>query len=164
MVETAYSDIRFDRFLCAPLFEQDGMTVSVLSALARLDLDPWVEAARLAELAKYQAVNSLAATIWKGNSDRWSAVEASLQAERLIDLLPARRDPAGISTVASDLSDHCAIWLAYGIALAMIALSTGNMQQTATASVGAQVATATLQGGEVAPPTPHTSVDWMRGP
>jgi hypothetical protein len=164
MVETAYSDTRFDRFLCAPLFEQDGMTVSVLSALARLDLDPWAEAARLAELAKYQAVNSLAATIWKGNSDRWSAMEASLEAERLIGLLPVQREPAGISIVASDLSDHCAIWLAYGVALAMIALSSGNPQQTAATPVGDQFATATLHDGEAAPLTSHTNLDWLRGP
>jgi hypothetical protein len=39
----------FDAFLFAPVGEErNGMLLSVLSALARLDVDPWQEAARLA--------------------------------------------------------------------------------------------------------------------
>ena len=35
----------FDSFLCAPIGEErNGMLLSVLSALARLDVDPWQEA------------------------------------------------------------------------------------------------------------------------
>jgi hypothetical protein len=41
----------FDNFLFASIGEsRNGMLLSVLSALARLDLDPWQEAAELARL------------------------------------------------------------------------------------------------------------------
>ena len=41
----------FDDFLFAPIGEEsNGMMLSVISALARLDLDPWHEAVTLAEL------------------------------------------------------------------------------------------------------------------
>ena len=40
----------FDDFLYAPIGEdRNGMLLSVLSALARLDIDPWQEAAKLAD-------------------------------------------------------------------------------------------------------------------
>lgn len=39
----------FDKFLCASIGEdRNGTMLSVLSALARLDVDPWQEAADLA--------------------------------------------------------------------------------------------------------------------
>ncbi|MDF2117845.1 hypothetical protein PY365_19885 [Roseiarcaceae bacterium H3SJ34-1] len=42
---------KFDDFLFAPVGEdRNGMIVSLLSALARLDIDPWEEAAELARL------------------------------------------------------------------------------------------------------------------
>src|SRR6185437_4795881 len=41
----------FDDFLYAPIGEdRNGMPLSVLSALVRLDVDPWQEAAKLARL------------------------------------------------------------------------------------------------------------------
>ena len=41
----------FNDFLFAPIGEDgNGMLVSVLSGLARLDVDPWQEAAKLAQL------------------------------------------------------------------------------------------------------------------
>jgi hypothetical protein len=49
----------FDDFLYAPI-GADGveMPLSVLSALARLDVDPWTEAAELSELPKGAAAQS----------------------------------------------------------------------------------------------------------
>ena len=41
----------FDKFLGAPIGEgRNGTPLSVLSALARLDVDPWQEAASLARM------------------------------------------------------------------------------------------------------------------
>jgi hypothetical protein len=40
--------------------EQNGMPLSVLSALTRLGVDPWEEAARLAALPKALAVEAMA--------------------------------------------------------------------------------------------------------
>ena len=54
----------FDDFLFAPIGEdRNGMLLSVLSALARLDIDPWQEAAKLARLPVKAATDRLASLI-----------------------------------------------------------------------------------------------------
>lgn len=57
----------FEDFLFAPIgADRNGMLLSVLSALARLDIDPWEEAARLAALpgeAATRRLSSLIATL-----------------------------------------------------------------------------------------------------
>jgi hypothetical protein len=54
----------FDDFLFAPLGEEkNGMLLRVVSALARLDLDPWQETTSLARLPKETATERLAALI-----------------------------------------------------------------------------------------------------
>src|ERR1700678_839363 len=54
----------FDSFLFAPIGEdRNGLLLSVLSALARLDVDPWQEAARLALLPRDAAIQRLASLI-----------------------------------------------------------------------------------------------------
>ena len=81
----------FDEFLFAPLSEdRDEMPLSVLSAFARLDVDPWEEAAKLAQLPRSSATErlvSLIAALPDGSSARLDAARASA---RLIDLLPQR--------------------------------------------------------------------------
>jgi hypothetical protein len=72
----------FDRFLFAPIGEEKiGMLLSVLSALARLDLDPWREAAELARMPKHTAKQRLTSLI-----------------EALPDSLSTRPEPETIST------------------------------------------------------------------
>jgi hypothetical protein len=54
----------FDDFLFAPIGEdRNGMALNMLSALARSDLDPWDEAARLSEVPEKYAKARLAALI-----------------------------------------------------------------------------------------------------
>jgi hypothetical protein len=54
----------FDPFLSAAVGEEpNGMTLSVVSALARTGLDPWREAAELARLPRRAATERLAALI-----------------------------------------------------------------------------------------------------
>lgn len=43
--------------------ERSGMTLTVLSALARLDLDPWDEAGRLSKLSRQEAADSFARSL-----------------------------------------------------------------------------------------------------
>jgi len=43
--------------------ERSGMTLTVLSALARLDLDPWDEAGRLSKLSRREAADSFARSL-----------------------------------------------------------------------------------------------------
>ena len=54
----------FDDFLFAPIVEdRNDMPLSVLSALARLDIDPWQEADKLARLPGETATQRLASLI-----------------------------------------------------------------------------------------------------
>jgi hypothetical protein len=51
----------FDDFLYAPIgVERNEMSLSVLSALARMEMDPWQQAAELSELPKDTAALRLA--------------------------------------------------------------------------------------------------------
>jgi hypothetical protein len=54
----------FDDFLFAPIGEEpNGMSLSVVSALARSNVDPWQEAAKLARLPAKTATQRLASLI-----------------------------------------------------------------------------------------------------
>ena len=93
MTELSRPESQYDAFLFASVCETDEMTLSVLSVLARQDVDPWQEADRLAQLSRDQAINSLASKIRKSKSERWSPSEASILAVRLIELLPSHGRP-----------------------------------------------------------------------
>src|SRR5208282_850090 len=55
---------RYDDFLFAPICDEPrGTPLSVLSALARMNVDPWEEAARLATLPKPDAQKALVSTL-----------------------------------------------------------------------------------------------------
>ena len=79
----------FDEFLFAPVAEsRNGMLLSVVSALARLDLDPWQEAANLAGLPKDAATQRLASMIAALPDEPSASREPVKIAARLIALLP----------------------------------------------------------------------------
>ena len=81
----------FDDFLHAPIEEDtNGTLLSVLSALARLDVDPWVEASRLAQLPSDIAIlelTTLIAPLCDGHPGRR---DSKTIVPRLIALLPRR--------------------------------------------------------------------------
>jgi hypothetical protein len=77
----------FDKFLYAAVSESEGeMPFSVLSALARQNLDPWEEAANLARLPYESAIVRLSSIIPAEPGAAASAPTAT--ATRLIALLP----------------------------------------------------------------------------
>jgi hypothetical protein len=82
---------QFDAFLYAHVLEEsNGMPLSVLSVLARGQLDPWEEASRLAQLPREAAtrfLTTLIAALPAGISGR---ADAEVQAKRLSALLPAK--------------------------------------------------------------------------
>ncbi len=89
-----------NQFLFADIgTEANGMTLSVLSALARRGSDPWTEAGRLAGLSKAEATDSLARMIAAMPDSLWAAPDATAIAARLIGMLPERR-AQGVRRVA----------------------------------------------------------------
>ena len=88
-VSGSYLGSEFNDFLFASIGEsRNGMLLSVLSALARLDLDPWQEAAKLARLpekTETQRLTSLIAELPDGPS---TPSDAGTIAARLVALLP----------------------------------------------------------------------------
>jgi len=79
----------FNDFLFAPIGEErNGMLLSVLSALARLDVDPWQEAAELAQLPRQTATQRLASLIAALPDGPSAHLDPGSIAARLIVLLP----------------------------------------------------------------------------
>ena len=82
----------FDEFLGAPVGEdRNGMTLSVLSALARLDVDPWQEANSLAPMTREAAPVRLTALIDALPPEPANNIPSKTSAADLIALLPRRR-------------------------------------------------------------------------
>lgn len=69
--------------------ESASEDVTVLSALTRLKVDPWAEAARLASLPPDVAASALAATLALLPAVTWKGGDAADTARRLVALLPA---------------------------------------------------------------------------
>jgi hypothetical protein len=79
----------FDDFLSAPLGdERNGMRLNVLSALARLEVDPWQEAAQLANLPGTIAIERLASLIALLPVEPSMDRDPDTTAARLVALLP----------------------------------------------------------------------------
>jgi hypothetical protein len=86
----------FNDFLFASIGEEKNeMRLSVLSALARLDIDPWREAASLSGLPRKPATERLAALLARLPSS--TQLDAAATAARLIGLLPQR---GGLETLS----------------------------------------------------------------
>ncbi len=80
---------QFDKFLYAPIREdRNGTPLSVLSALARLDVDPWQEAASLARMTRDAAAVRLTALIAALPDERTKDIPAKSIAADLVALLP----------------------------------------------------------------------------
>ena len=80
---------QFDCFLFAPVCEDpNGLQISVLSALARINRDPWKEAARLAAMPKAKAEMSLVSSLDLVAANGWDPAQANTISARLISLLP----------------------------------------------------------------------------
>ena len=81
---------QFDQFLHAPVVQEaNGMPLTVLSALARLNIDPWDEAQRLAKLPREAAALALSAVIAALPNGPAAGPNAQAIVARLTALLPA---------------------------------------------------------------------------
>ncbi|MGO8917922.1 MAG: hypothetical protein ACLQJR_18630 [Stellaceae bacterium] len=85
----------FNDFLFASVGEEkNGIELTVLSALTRLGVDPWGEAARLADLPREAAARALAAALSALPEGDWKVSDTWAIAARLVDRLPGRSAPA----------------------------------------------------------------------
>jgi hypothetical protein len=73
--------------------EHNGVTLSVVSALTRLGLDPWEQAARLTPLPKARAAEALATLIARLPIRRTLSSDDLAISQRLVELLPAQTAP-----------------------------------------------------------------------
>jgi hypothetical protein len=85
----------FDRFLYASVGDDNnGMPLTVLSALARMDIDPWEEASKLTQLPPESAVMQLASLLGALRNASVAGRDPVRIAAPLIALLPCpRRQP-----------------------------------------------------------------------
>lgn len=89
-----FMSAQFDRFLHEPIGEDsNGMLLTVLSALARLDVDPWEEAATLARLPGVAATRKLALLLAALPERLLGGSDSGTVASRLIALLPTQARP-----------------------------------------------------------------------
>lgn len=70
--------------------QQNGLPLNVVSALTRLDVDPWEEAARLAALPRAVAAEALAATIARLPIGQMQLSDNLAISQRLVEFLPLR--------------------------------------------------------------------------
>jgi len=78
----------YNKFLFATATETNGQAVTVLSALARQDLDPWAEAAALARMSAPSAIQRLSRLL-EPASPATTQAQFRRSATKLIALLPA---------------------------------------------------------------------------
>jgi len=90
-----YLTRQFDDFLFARIDEgSDATPLSVLSMLARLDIDPWEEAAKLARLPRAAAARRLVDFIAATPGAHSAYLSAKTVSDQLLKLLPSRVDTA----------------------------------------------------------------------
>jgi hypothetical protein len=84
----------YNPFLFAVVGEEElGLPLTVLTALTRLGIDPWEEAARLSDLPRDVAARALAATIATLPRRDDKAADPQAVAARLVDRLPPHSVP-----------------------------------------------------------------------
>ena len=129
----AHGNSTLNAFLFAEVGnELNGSPLTVLSVLARLGWDPWIEATRWSKLTKGAGIEILTESISQMPLCKQALVDARVTASRLIPLLPAtiRTSSAANTVLPMPLSKahrvlrvafYCV--LAVGVAINFIALS-----------------------------------------
>jgi hypothetical protein len=119
---------QFNAFLFALVGEEkSGLQLTVLSALARLGLDPWEEAERLSTLSEEAATSALTARLAGLPNGSWKAADSRSTAVHLVSYLPKRsssqRSSQGRSLEAPQSSSGVWSLLAWVALAATIAAS-----------------------------------------
>jgi len=134
---------RYNDFLFAPISDERGGTrLSVLSALARMNVDPWDEAARLATLSTPDAQKTLVSTLNLFPEKRQMPAETEILAARLIALLPKTDEAtsAKLATIVEDHTQRIIYWLV-GLCFVIAILFLSPHQPVPTTSAGDSAST-----------------------
>jgi hypothetical protein len=166
MVEMAHSmsvsqfRSEFDDFLYASVEEGgNGTLLSVLSALARLDIDPWQEAANLAQMSRASATRRLAGLIAALPVQSLAHRDSGIIAVRLIALLPEKASFSPASREASPnagaLNNSRALMYVIILNVMFMAITFGSQYFAANRQPAAQVGHAhALVASKAAPKVP----------
>lgn len=102
-----------------------GTPLSVLSAMARLDIDPWTEAARLAALPREKAAVALAAILCRLPGRNLGAPDIAAIADRLVTLLPEHGSSAPVrdGDVPARRTGNAGSWLLLAFLASLAALT-----------------------------------------
>lgn len=122
---SSHSDL--NRFLFSEVgVDASGRMLSVLSALARQDLDPWQEAGSLAKLPKPSATARLAHLIAMPAS-LLPLADASVIAAKLVTLLPPRGDTTESSVMPIPRGAIQWLMLVLAVAAAVLVAITSHL-------------------------------------
>ena len=127
---------QYNAFLFAAVGEEKvGLPLTVLTALARLGVDPWQEAARLADLPREAAVRAFALTIAKLPEGDWKASDSEAIAARLVNWLPGRSAPpvpetatGRVRNVKKNAAAGLSTWLVGGVVFVALLVFTLYLQ------------------------------------
>ncbi len=146
-----------DEFLFAPVIDDaNGMTVSVLSMLARAGTDPRTKAAELARMTVGKATDTLKSFIGDSLQGLVSRDDTEAIAVRLAALLPRRANsvnpPSGAGIGNTELTQAHSVWIA---AILICTLLVGAIWATAARQSLAPVSeTSPAASAAIAAPTP----------
>ena len=108
-------------FLFAVIDEApNGTQLTVLSALAQADVDPWEETMRLSAMPKVTAERALVSIFDRIPERKWSRSEEATMAARLVKLLPPRSNSTESATISRPNVQRSLIWLVW-VSLAIAA-------------------------------------------
>lgn len=106
----------------------NGTQLTVLSALAQANVDPWEEAARLSAMPRVTAEKALVSMFDRIPGRNWSPSEEATIAARLVKLLPPRGSgPESVTTTVAGVSVQLSLvwlaWISLAIATSIMSVS-----------------------------------------
>ena len=114
----------FDSFLFASIGDdRHGQPLSVLSALARSDVDPWEEAGSLARMSRKKAKARLTARIVALRDEPIAALPLDAIASDLVALLPRANDFVFRSQSDVRRSENAQAWLGLSVLVVLTAMA-----------------------------------------
>jgi hypothetical protein len=144
---------RYDDFLFTVISEEpNGNQLSVLSALTRVDIDPWEEAARLSALTEPIAKSRLISVLGLASENSWSPSQKAAIAARLIERLPSTNAKGGsTSTQRSEVNGRMLIFLVFwwSFAIATSIYSSNQERVHKTEGVSAPYSSGTILSKEL---------------